>query len=255
MLEKVFWQCWRKTMKKINLRSLLPNLITLSGLSFGLSSMRFAIEGEYNLAILCILFAAICDALDGMLARHLDSESDLGFQLDSLSDFLSFGIAPGLLMYIAVFNQNSIGAFAALIFIIFSCLRLALFNVLQERSKNNETQIMNFFTGIPTPAGALLILLPLTHVYIGYDWAYENLNFVAGYIILISGLLVSKIPTFSIKGRDQFIKSRLVFLIIFSTLVLSMINFPWHTLNLLASIYFFTIPFSIVSWKKYRLRN
>ena len=242
-------------MKKINLRSLLPNLITLSGLSFGLSSMRFAIEGEYNLAILCILFAAVCDALDGMLARHLDSESDLGFQLDSLSDFLSFGIAPGLLMYMAVFNQNSIGAFAALIFIVFSCLRLALFNVLHEKSKNNEAQRIDFFTGIPTPAGAILILLPVTHVYIGYDWAYENLNFVAGYIILISGLLVSKIPTFSIKGRDQFINSKLVFLAIFSTLVLSMINFPWHTLNLLAFIYFFTIPFSILSWQKYRLKN
>ena len=242
-------------MKKINLRSLLPNLITLSGLSFGLSSVRFAIEGEYNLAILCILFAAVCDALDGMLARHLDSESDLGFQLDSLSDFLSFGIAPGLLMYMAVFNQNSIGAFAALIFIVFSCLRLALFNVLHEKSKNNEAQRIDFFTGIPTPAGAILILLPLTHVYIGYDWAYENLNFVAGYIILISGLLVSKIPTFSIKGRDQFINSKLVFLAIFSTLVLSLINFPWHTLNLLAFIYFFTIPFSILSWQKYRLKN
>ena len=242
-------------MKKINLRSLLPNLITLSGLSFGLSSMRFAIEGEYNLAILCILFAAVCDALDGMLARHLDSESDLGFQLDSLSDFLSFGIAPGLLMYMAVFNQNSIGAFAALIFIVFSCLRLALFNVLHEKSKNNEAQRIDFFTGIPTPAGAILILLPLTHVYIGYDWAYENLNFVAGYIILISGLLVSKIPTFSIKGRDQFINSKLVFLAIFSMLVLCMINFPWHTLNLLAFIYFFTIPFSIISWQKYRLKN
>ena len=242
-------------MKKINLRSLLPNLITLSGLSFGLSSMRFAIEGEFNLAIICILFAAVCDALDGMLARHLDSESDLGFQLDSLSDFLSFGIAPGLLMYMAVFNQNSIGAFAALIFIVFSCLRLALFNVLHEKSKNNEAQRIDFFTGIPTPAGAILILLPLTHVYIGYDWAYENLNFVAGYIILISGLLVSKIPTFSIKGRDQFINSKLVFLAIFSTLVLSMINFPWHTLNLLAFIYFFTIPFSILSWQKYRLKN
>ena len=242
-------------MKKINLRSLLPNLITLSGLSFGLSSMRFAIEGEYNLAILCILFAAVCDALDGMLARHLDSESDLGFQLDSLSDFLSFGIAPGLLMYMAVFNQNSIGAFAALIFIVFSCLRLALFNVLHEKSKNNEAQRIDFFTGIPTPAGAILILLPLTHVYIGYDWAYENLNFVAGYIILISGLLVSKIPTFSIKGRDQFINSKLVFLAIFSILVLSMINFPWHTLNLLAFIYFFTIPFSILSWQKYRIKH
>ena len=242
-------------MKKINLRSLLPNLITLSGLSFGLSSMRFAIEGEFSLAIICILFAAVCDALDGMLARHLDSESDLGFQLDSLSDFLSFGIAPGLLMYMAIFNQNSMGAFAALVFIIFSCLRLALFNVLHERSKSNEAQRMDFFTGIPTPAGAILIMLPLTHVYMGYDWAYENLNFVAGYVILISGLLVSKIPTFSIKGRDLVIKSKLIFLILFSSLVLSMINFPWHTLNVLALIYFFTIPFSILSWQRQKFIN
>jgi CDP-diacylglycerol--serine O-phosphatidyltransferase len=217
--------------------------------------MRYANEGEYNKSILFKIFASVCDDLDVMIARQLDSESDLGFQLDSLSDFLSFGIAPGLLMYMAVFNQNSIGAFAALIFIVFSCLRLALFNVLHEKSKNNEAQRVDFFTGIPTPAGAILILLPLTHVYIGYDWAYENLNFVAGYIILISGLLVSKIPTFSIKGRDQFINSKLVFLAIFSTLVLSMINFPWHTLNLLAFIYFFTIPFSILSWQKYRLKN
>ena len=242
-------------MKKINLRSLLPNLITLSGLSFGLSSMRFAIEGEFNLAIICILFAAVCDALDGMLARHLESESDLGFQLDSLSDFLSFGIAPGLLMYMAIFDQNSIGAFAALVFIVFSCLRLALFNVLHEKSKTNEAQRLDFFTGIPTPAGAILIMLPLTHVYIGYDWAYENINFVAGYIILISGLLVSKIPTFSIKGRDFFIKSKLMFLMLFSGLVLSMINFPWHTLNVLALIYFLTIPVSILSWQRQKFLN
>lgn len=242
-------------MKTINLRSLLPNLITLSGLSFGLSSIRFAIEGDFNFAIICILFAAVCDALDGMLARHLDSESDLGFQLDSLSDFLSFGIAPGLLMYMAVFNQSSIGAFAALVFIIFSCLRLALFNVLHEKSKSKEVQKIDFFTGVPTPAGAILIMLPLTHAYIGYEWAYENPNFVAGYIILISGLLVSKIPTFSIKGRDFFIQSKLLFLILFSGLVLSMINFPWHTLNVLALIYFFTIPFSILSWQQQKFIN
>jgi CDP-diacylglycerol--serine O-phosphatidyltransferase len=172
-----------------------------------------------------------------------------------LSDFLSFGIAPGLLMYMAIFDQNSIGAFAALVFIVFSCLRLALFNVLHEKSKTNEVQRLDFFTGIPTPAGAILIMLPLTHVYIGYDWAYENLNFVAGYIILISGLLVSKIPTFSIKGRDFFIKSKLMFLMIFSGLVLSMINFPWHTLNVLALVYFFTIPFSILSWQRQKFIN
>ena len=204
-------------MKSLNLKALIPNLITLSGLSFGLSSIRFAIEGNYSLAVICILFAGVCDALDGMLARYLDSESDLGFQLDSLSDFLSFGVAPGILIYMAIFyyEESNIGVFATLIFIIFSCLRLALFNVLHENSKNTEIERIDFFIGIPTPAGAILILLPLTHVFIGYEWAYENINIVAGYVILISGLLVSKIPTFSIKGRDFLIKSKLGFLFIF----------------------------------------
>ena len=240
-------------MRRLHFRSLIPNLITLSGLSFGLSSIRFSIEGEFNFAVICIVFAAVCDVLDGMLARHLDSESDLGFQLDSLSDFLSFGVAPGILIYMAIFYENSnIGAFANLIFIIASCLRLALFNVLHEKSKYFEIQRIDFFTGIPTPAGAILILLPLTHVFMGYGWVYENINFVAVYIILISGLLVSKIPTFSLKGRWLPVRSKFIFLMLFPMLVLSMINLPWHTLNVLALIYLLTIPFSVYSWHKER---
>ena len=241
-------------MRRLHFRSLIPNLITLSGLSFGLSSIRFSIEGEFNFAVICILSAAVCDALDGMLARHLSSESDLGFQLDSLSDFLSFGVAPGILIYMAIFYENSnIGAFANLIFIIASCLRLALFNVLHEKSKHFEIQRIDFFTGIPTPAGAILILLPLTHVFMGYGWVYENINLVAGYIILISGLLVSKIPTFSLKGRWLPVRSKFIFLMLFPMLVLSMINLPWHTLNVLALIYLLTIPFSVFYWRKVRL--
>ena len=236
-------------MKKLDLRVLLPNIITLSGLSFGLSSIRFALESEFNLAIVCILFAGLCDVLDGMLARHLQSESDLGAQLDSLSDFLSFGIAPGLLIYMSIFNQASIGAFAALAFIIFSCLRLALYNVRLEESKTEDGEPDHFFSGIPTPVGAILVILPLTHSFMGYDWAYENLNFVAGYIILISGLLVSRIPTFSIKRKQFLIQSKLAFLILFSLIALSMINFLWITINVFALVYLFTIPFSILAWQ------
>jgi|TARA_Y100000992_G_scaffold110207_1_gene71748 CDP-diacylglycerol--serine O-phosphatidyltransferase len=236
-------------MKKLDLRVLLPNIITLSGLSFGLSSIRFALESDFNLAIVCILFAGLCDVLDGMLARHLQSESDLGAQLDSLSDFLSFGIAPGLLIYMSIFNQASIGAFAALAFIIFSCLRLALYNVRLEESKTEDGEPDHFFSGIPTPVGAILVILPLTHSFMGYDWAYDNLNFVAGYIILISGLLVSRIPTFSIKRKQFLIQSKLVFLILFSLIALSMINFLWITINVFALIYLLTIPFSILAWQ------
>ena len=237
-------------MKKIDFKVLLPNVITLTGLSFGLSSIRFALEADFNLAIVCILFAGICDVLDGFLARHLQSESDLGAQLDSLSDFLSFGVAPGLLVYMSIFNQDSgIGAFACLIFIIFSCLRLALFNVSLEASKANDGAPEHFFTGIPTPVGAVLILLPLTHSYMGYNWAYENLSFVAGYVILISGLLVSRIPTFSIKREQSFIQSKLIFFVLFSVFALSVINFLWITMNIMALIYLSTIPFSILAWQ------
>tara|TARA_B100000287_G_scaffold431858_1_gene489954 strand:+ start:1086 stop:1814 length:729 start_codon:yes stop_codon:yes gene_type:complete len=238
-------------MKKLDFKVLLPNVITLTGLSFGLSSIRFAIELDFNLAVICILFAGVCDVLDGMLARHLQSESDLGAQLDSLSDFLSFGIAPGLLIYMSVFNQDhGIGAFAALAFIIFSCLRLALYNVRLEKSKAaDDGEPEHFFSGIPTPVGAILIMLPLTHSFMGYNWAYENLNFVAGYIILISGLLVSRIPTFSIKRKRVLVQSKLVFLALFSIIALSMINFLWITINVLALIYLLTIPLSIIAWQ------
>ena len=237
-------------MKKIDFKVLFPNVITLTGLSFGLSSIRFALEADFNLAIVCILFAGICDVLDGLLARHLQSESDLGAQLDSLSDFLSFGVAPGLLVYMSIFNQdNGIGAFACLVFIIFSCLRLALFNVRLEASKTTDGMPEHFFTGIPTPVGAVLILLPLTHSFMGYNWAYENLSFVAGYVILISGLLVSRIPTFSIKREQSFIQSKLIFFVLFSVIALSMINFLWITMNIIALIYLSTIPFSILAWQ------
>ena len=237
-------------MKKIDFKVLLPNVITLTGLSFGLSSIRFALEADFNLAIVCILFAGICDVLDGLLARHLQSESDLGAQLDSLSDFLSFGVAPGLLVYMSIFNQDSgIGAFACLVFIIFSCLRLALFNVRLEASKTTDGEPEHFFTGIPTPVGAVLILLPLTHSFMGYNWAYENLSFVAGYVILISGLLVSRIPTFSIKREQSFVQSKLVFFVLVSVIALSMINFLWITMNIIALIYLSTIPFSVLAWQ------
>ena len=237
-------------MKRLDFKVVLPNVITLTGLSFGLSSIRFALESDFNLAIICILFAGVCDVLDGMLARHLQSESDLGAQLDSLSDFLSFGIAPGLLIYMSIFNKDDgIGAFAALTFIIFSCLRLALYNVRLEKAKAADGEPEHFFSGIPTPVGAILIMLPLTHSFMGYNWAYENLNFVAGYIILISALLVSRIPTFSIKRKRLFIQSKLGFLVLFSIIALSIINFLWITINILALIYLFTIPLSIIAWQ------
>ena len=124
-----------------------------------------------------------------------------------------------------------------------------MYNVQLEKSKTDEVDPEHFFSGIPTPVGAILIILPLTHSFMGYNWAYENLNFVAGYIILISGLLVSRIPTFSIKRKQFFILSKLGFLVLFSIIALSMINFLWITINFLALTYLLTIPLSIIAWQ------
>ena len=128
-------------------------------------------------------------------------------------------------------------------------MRLGLYNVQLEKSKTDEGDPEHYFSGIPTPVGAILIMLPLTHSFMGYNWAYENLNFVAGYIILISGLLVSRIPTFSIKRKQLIIQSKLRVLILFSIIALSIINFLWITVNILALIYLFTIPISIIAWQ------
>jgi len=237
-------------MKKIDLKVLLPNIITLSGLSFGLSSIRFALEEDFNLAILCILFAAVCDVLDGLLARHLKSESDLGAQLDSLSDFLSFGIAPGILIYMSIFNQeSSIGAFACLIFIIFSCLRLALFNI---NNSDLAPKLNIFFKGVPTPAGAILILIPVTHSFIGFDWWTNYQNLLAFYTLTIAFLLISNIPTYSLKNSSFQLERAQSFriLILFFTLVLLLINFLWIVISVLAIAYLLSMPFSINSFRK-----
>ena len=139
--------------------------------------------------------ASVCDVLDGRFSRLLKSESLLGAELDSLADFLNFGIAPGLLIYISILQGNgSIGWIAILTFIVLSCLRLARFNV-DVDSKNKKYP--NFFTGVPTPAGAGLVLLPLIHSFLGFTWAFETPNLTSAYVILIGLFLVSKVPTFS----------------------------------------------------------
>ena len=110
-------------MKKIDFRSLIPNLITLAGLSFGLSSIRFALELQFETAVVFIIFAAICDVLDGLVARVLNSQSELGAELDSLADFVNFGVAPGLILYMSIMHERDfVGSIAVLIYLLFSCI-------------------------------------------------------------------------------------------------------------------------------------
>ena len=182
-------------MSKLSFRSIIPNITTLIGLCFGIVAICFALSGQFQLSVICIMMASICDVLDGRLSRLLKSESKLGAELDSLADFLNFGIAPSILIYISLLqNTGLIERIAVLSFIVFSCLRLARFNADIDIKNNKST---NFFTGIPTPAGAGLILLPLIHSFLGFNWAYETPIIASIYFLIIGSLMVSKVPTFS----------------------------------------------------------
>ena len=235
-------------MKKNSIKSMIPNITTLIGLCFGITAIRFALSGQFELSVICILMASICDVLDGRFSRLLKSESRLGAELDSLADFLNFGIAPGLLIYISILRDSGmVGWFAILVFIVLSCLRLARFNVdIDSKNKKNP----NFFTGVPTPAGAGLVLLPLVHSFLGFNWGFETPFLTSAYTILIGLLLVSKIPTFSGKHiRFQIKKFKdLKIIVCVAVLFICLFNMPWITLSLVGLIYIISIPLSIRSW-------
>ena len=235
-------------MKKLNLKSLIPNLITLSGLSFGLSSIRFAIEGDYNLAVICILIAGVCDALDGMLARYLESESDLGFQLDSLSDFVVFGAVPAFSIYLWMDKpQGNLFWIVIVLYVICSGLRLARFNSeLSER----PSYAKNYFNGVPTPAAAFLLLFPIA---IDEYLQFHNLKtfeVVGLWIGFISVAMVSNLPTFSGKVF-QIPKSFVIpLLIVLALLSNAIISNPIRGFIILVLVYIFSLPLaSIFYWR------
>jgi CDP-diacylglycerol--serine O-phosphatidyltransferase len=242
-------------MKKPAIRNLIPNLVTLSGLCFGITSMRFALEGQYQASLICILIAAVCDLLDGMMASLLQAHSELGAQLDSLADFVNFGIAPSLLLYMSLMsNMGLISWLSLLLFIIFCCLRLALFNINNSDLMSKQN---NFFKGVPTPAGAILILIPVTHSFIGFDWWTSYQNLLAFYTLTISFLLISNIPTYSLKNSSFQLKRSHSFriLVVFFALVLLLINFLWIVVSILAIAYLLSMPFSINSFRKSKMSS
>ena len=179
-------------------RYLLPNILTLGGVCLGISSIKFSIDGNFSLSVTLILLAAILDALDGRIARLIKGTSEFGKELDSLTDFVSFGIAPVFILYFWELNSyGKLGWAIALIFSVCCVLRLARFNL--TKHDNNQEWKNNFFEGIPSPAGGLIILIPLIYELSNFDFDL-SLRFVTPYLtIFIALLLVSKIPTPSLK--------------------------------------------------------
>ncbi len=183
---------------KKSARMILPNMLTLIGVCIGLTSIRFALDEKYEIAIIAILFAALIDGLDGRIARLIKGTSKVGKELDSLTDMISFGVAPAFIMYF--WKLNTLGKFGwllCLIFVVCVALRLARFNI---NSNQEPSWRDNFFEGVPSPAGGILVLTPLIISLSGFD--FINLNYeivVPAFFIATSILLISKFPTYSFK--------------------------------------------------------
>jgi CDP-diacylglycerol--serine O-phosphatidyltransferase len=234
-------------LKGLALSKLIPNIITVSAACSGLTGIRFALETKWDLAVAAIILAAILDTLDGRMARMLKATSEFGAQLDSLSDILSFGIAPALVLYFwSLETAGGIGWALALFLVVCCGLRLARFNSLLGRL---PPYAYNYFTGVPAPAGGILALLPIVlWLAFGVDLASHPVV-VGAWAVVVSGLMVSRIPTFSFKRLKIPQPYVLPFLVLAALLFAGLAGRPWPTLTVIALIYLGTFPFSIRSFR------
>ena len=238
-----------KLIPKKNPKSLLPNALTIFGVCLGLSSIKFALDANYAMAIIAIGLAAILDTLDGRVARLIKGTSKVGKELDSLTDVISFGVAPSLIMYFWTINEiGKFGWMFVLIYIVCCALRLARFNltVVEE----NETWKINFFEGVPSPAAAGLVLLPLI-LSLSELIQFENKATISSVAILVTSILmVSKIPTYSLK-RIVIARHLTIFLLLGIGIYLSLLIFyTFQTLLFTGLIYIILIPISYFHYNK-----
>ena len=230
-------------------RTILPNMFTLVGVCIGLTSIKFAFDERFGLAIICIIVAGLIDGLDGRIARLIKGTSQVGKELDSLTDVISFGVAPAFIMYFWQLNSlGRVGWLICLIYVICVALRLARFNVSSETQASWKD---NFFEGVPSPAGGILVLMPLIYSkselqIINLDYSY----FVPALFILISILLISKLPTYSFK-KIAVPRRLTIFLLFAVVLFFGMLLIYTHNIIVISSLLYLTlIPFSIYHFHK-----
>ena len=229
-------------------RYLLPNILTLAGVCLGISSIKFSIDGNYSLAVIFILFAAILDALDGRVARLIKGTSEFGKELDSLTDFVSFGIAPVFVLYFwELDNYGKLGWAITLIYSVCCVLRLARFNL--TKVKDSEVWKNNFFEGIPSPAGGILILMPLIYELSNFNIDFNFKNFTPYFTLAIAILLVSKLPTLSLKKISISPKTTAFILLGIGIVFISLLFYTFETLLFFGIIYLLSIPASFLMYK------
>ena len=230
-------------------RFILPSLLTLIGVCLGISSIKFSLDQNYSLAVIFLVFAALLDALDGRIARLIKGTSEFGKELDSLTDFVSFGIAPAFILYFwELKNYGKIGWAITLIFSVCCVLRLARFN-LTKISEEVEWKV-NYFEGVPSPAGAGLALLPLIYELSGFKLNMDIKSVTPYFVLIVAVLLISKIPTFSLKKIK--ISSQLTIFLLFGIVILfvALIFFTFESLLIVGLLYLISIPASYFSYQK-----
>ena len=230
-------------------RMILPNMLTLIGVCIGLSSIKFALDAKFELAIIAIIFAGLIDGLDGRIARLIKGTSKVGKELDSLTDVISFGVAPSFIMYF--WSLNNLGKFGwllCLIYVVCVALRLARFNV---NSNEEPSWKDNFFEGVPSPAGGILVLMPLILSLSEFNFFTINYNIlVPVFFISVSFLLISKLPTYSLK-KIIIPRSTTVFLLFGIVLFFGLLLiYPFKVIFVSGFIYLGLIPISFLHYKK-----
>jgi CDP-diacylglycerol---serine O-phosphatidyltransferase len=238
----------RRRFRPVPLRLLIPNLITLLALCLGLTAIRFSFEDKIEWAVVAIAAAAVLDGLDGRIARALKGTSRFGAELDSLADFIDFGVAPAIVLYVSGLHElKSLGWFAALVFAIACALRLARFNVMID-DPDQPAWRSQFFVGMPAPAGAIVGLLPVYLQYSLFDAARTPALTLVEivYVLGVALLMASRIPHFSGKSIGRVPREYVaVVLIGLAAVVLLLANFPLQTLVALTLAYLATVPFSV----------
>jgi CDP-diacylglycerol---serine O-phosphatidyltransferase len=229
-------------------RYLLPNILTLAGVCLGISSIKFSLDGNYTFAVIFILFAAILDTLDGRIARLIKGTSDFGKELDSLTDFVSFGIAPVFILYFwELYNYGKLGWAITLIYSVCCVLRLARFNLTKIETQQNWKN--NYFEGVPSPAGGLLILMPLIFELSDINMNINIKNLTPYFTILIAFLLVSKLPTLSLKRISISPKTTVFILLGIGTVFISLLYYTFETLLVFGILYLVSLPLGYISYK------
>jgi CDP-diacylglycerol--serine O-phosphatidyltransferase len=246
----------RRQFRRIPVRTLAPNLVTLLALCAGLTGIRMAFEDRYALALAAIVFAAVLDGIDGRLARLLKGTSKFGAELDSLSDFVNFGVAPALILYFwGLHDLKSAGWIAAMAFAICAGLRLARFNVMSA-DPDQPVWRSNFFVGVPAPAGAIIVLLPIYAAFLGLPRLQALTWVTLVYTLLIASLMVSRLPVFSGKRVGTRVPPEIVgpVVIVLVLFVALLIAYPWIILTVGTVIYLASLPFGLLSYRRYEHR-